>query len=134
LSTLLDVLRWQFRMTWSLGAEVHFPALTDENCLWLPTPDAWTVRRDKTGVWRADWADQEPDPSWLNLVHTSAAASAANPCRSMQSMLLLAVRADGAAFALVDRRVTPQHPTHLACRDTLGHRKRDPGPANGLRS
>ena len=58
-----DVLRWQFRLAWSLGAEVHFPALTDENCLWRPTPDAWTVHRDGNGVWREDWQVPEPDPA-----------------------------------------------------------------------
>lgn len=59
----LDVLRWQFRTAWSLGADVHFPALTNENCLWLPAPEAWTVRRNRLGGWSADWADQEPDPA-----------------------------------------------------------------------
>jgi hypothetical protein len=59
----LDVLRWQLTMTWSLGALVHFPALTDDNCLWLPAPGAWTVRPDAAGIWRADWAEPEPDPA-----------------------------------------------------------------------
>ena len=59
----LDVLRWQFQMAWSLGADVHLPALTDESCLWLPAPGAWTVRRNSLGGWSADWADQEPDPA-----------------------------------------------------------------------
>src|SRR2546423_13104150 len=58
---LLDVLRWQFQLTWRL-AEEHLPVLTDEMCLWEPAPHCWSVRRSPDGAWRADWADNEPDP------------------------------------------------------------------------
>jgi hypothetical protein len=58
----LDALRWQFDMTWRL-AETHLLAgLTDDMCLWEPSPGAWSVRL-RDGVWRPDWADVEPDPA-----------------------------------------------------------------------
>jgi hypothetical protein len=62
-SSQLETLRWQFRLTWKLAAEVHLPALTDEACLWEPAPGSWTVRRSSDGRWHPDWADTEPDPA-----------------------------------------------------------------------
>mgnify|MGYP002623320084 CR=1 FL=1 len=59
---LLDTLRWQFDLTWRL-AQHYLPELTDDACLWAPAPDAWTVRKDSEGRWRADWAAAEPDPA-----------------------------------------------------------------------
>jgi hypothetical protein len=61
MSSQLETLRWQFGLTWRL-AQVHLPTLTDEACLWEPTPHSWTVRHSTDGNWRADWADSEPDP------------------------------------------------------------------------
>jgi hypothetical protein len=57
-----ETLRWQFGLTWRL-AQVHLPALSDETCLWEPTPHSWSVRRVSDGSWRSDWADSEPDPA-----------------------------------------------------------------------
>ena len=62
-SSQLQTLQWQFRLTWKLAAEYHFPALTDEACLWEPAPGSWTVRQSKDGNWRPDWAEPEPDPA-----------------------------------------------------------------------
>src|SRR5438045_6334311 len=58
---LLEVLRWQFQLTWRL-ADLHLPVLTDEMCLWEPVPQCWSVHRSGDGAWHADWAEKEPDP------------------------------------------------------------------------
>lgn len=60
--TEAENLRWQFNLAWRL-ANVHLPHLTDEMCVWAPAANAWNVRRDAAGAWRADWADIEPDPA-----------------------------------------------------------------------
>ena len=57
----LDLLRWQFELAWRLADEAHLPHITDESCLWAPAPGAWTVHRDETGTWRADWQVPEPE-------------------------------------------------------------------------
>jgi len=70
MSPRVEMLRWQFDLTWRL-AGYHIPLLTDDACLWEPAPGSWTVRRDANGIWHADWSDKEPDPappvtiSWL---------------------------------------------------------------------
>jgi hypothetical protein len=56
----LSVLRWQFRVAWSLAEDVQLPRLTDDMCTWSPDPQSWTVHRDSTGWWRADWSHTEP--------------------------------------------------------------------------
>lgn len=59
----LALVRWQFRMTWSLADDVHLPRVTDELCRWQPRPTSWTVREAADGRWLADWADEDPvDP------------------------------------------------------------------------
>ena len=57
---VLSVLRWQFQVAWSLAEDVHLSRLTDDMCIWSPDPQSWTVRRDGTGLWRADWSQTEP--------------------------------------------------------------------------
>ncbi|MFD0362291.1 DinB family protein [Nocardia sp. GCM10030253] len=57
----LDLLRWQFDLTWSL-AEIHFDTLRPDDYLWQPAAHCWTVRPAADGQWRPDWADVEPDP------------------------------------------------------------------------
>jgi DinB superfamily len=57
---VLSVLRWQFRVAWRLAEDVQLPRLTDDMCTWLPDPQSWTVHRDTTGWWRADWSETEP--------------------------------------------------------------------------
>ena len=56
-----DTLREQLRLTWSL-AEHTLTELTDDECLWLPDSESWTVRPGPTGVWTADWIEPEPWP------------------------------------------------------------------------
>ncbi|HJT92294.1 MAG TPA: DinB family protein [Mycobacterium sp.] len=58
---MTDDLLWQFDLAWAL-ADLHLSALVDDDFLWQPAPLCWTVRPDAAGVWRPDWADDEPDP------------------------------------------------------------------------
>jgi hypothetical protein len=57
----VSLLVWQLDLCWSLF-EYHASSLTDEECLWEPAPDAWTVRADAAGRWVADWVVPEPSP------------------------------------------------------------------------
>ncbi|SFX36128.1 DinB family protein [Streptomyces atratus] len=57
----LDLLRWQFDLTWSLF-EYHLERLVPEDFLWEPAADCWTVHRADDGTWTVDWAETEPDP------------------------------------------------------------------------
>lgn len=67
----LDLLRWQFDLTWALG-EVHLAELTADDFRWEPASLCWTMRRGDDGEWVADWAETEPDPipvptmAWLS--------------------------------------------------------------------
>lgn len=57
----LEVLRSQLAVVWRL-AGVTLSGLTTEECLWVPSEDAWTVREGPNGRWVADWQEPEPDP------------------------------------------------------------------------
>jgi hypothetical protein len=57
----MAILRHQLHIAWSLTQFV-LDGLTDDECHWLPAPDAWTVRRGEDGTWHADWVEPEPDP------------------------------------------------------------------------
>ncbi|KUI29586.1 damage-inducible protein DinB [Mycobacterium sp. IS-1742] len=57
----MNHLACQFELAWAL-AELHLSALADDDFLWEPADVVWTVRRDDAGIWRADWAEREPDP------------------------------------------------------------------------
>jgi hypothetical protein len=48
---VIELLHWQVHIAWSLADEVHLPGLTDELCLWCPTPSALTVDPDASGQW-----------------------------------------------------------------------------------
>ncbi|MFF7845760.1 DinB family protein [Streptomyces ossamyceticus] len=67
----LDLLRWQFDLTWSLF-EYHLERLEPDDFLWEPAALCWTMRRADDGTWVPDWADTEPDPvpvptvAWLS--------------------------------------------------------------------
>lgn len=67
----LDLLRWQFDLTWSLF-EYHLERIEPDDFLWEPAANCWTVRRSPDGTWTPDWADTEPDPvpvptiAWLS--------------------------------------------------------------------
>lgn len=60
-ATRLDLLRWQFDLTWSLF-ELHLGELTSEMLLWEPAPVCWNVRRDESRQWTPDWDEAELDP------------------------------------------------------------------------
>src|SRR5918999_15399 len=36
--------------------------LGDDEYRWEPVPGCWTVRRDRSGAWVADYAEPDPDP------------------------------------------------------------------------
>ncbi|MFF3732531.1 DinB family protein [Streptomyces sp. NPDC002476] len=57
----LEVLRWQFDLTWSLF-EYHLERIEPEDFLWEPAALCWTLHRDGDGTWVPDWAESEPDP------------------------------------------------------------------------
>jgi DinB superfamily len=61
-TSLLDVIRWQFDLTWSL-LDGHLAALSDDECLWEPSDGCWTVRETAPGHWLADWEEPEPTPA-----------------------------------------------------------------------
>ena len=66
-TSLASILRWQFDLTWSL-LDGHLQALSDEDYLWEPAPDCWTVRKGSTGFWSADWVEPEPDPAPVSTI------------------------------------------------------------------
>lgn len=68
MATLLDTVRWQFRVGWSLAVDIHLPRLTDELCLWIPHPMAATVRQGDDGTWIADWTEPEPGQAWHSSI------------------------------------------------------------------
>ena len=37
--------------------------LSDDEYFWEPVPGCWTVRRDPSGAWVADYAEPDPDPA-----------------------------------------------------------------------
>ena len=37
--------------------------LTDDEYFWEPVPGCWTVHRDPSGAWVADYAEPDPDPA-----------------------------------------------------------------------
>ncbi|AIA07798.1 DinB family protein [Streptomyces noursei] len=57
----LDLLRWQFDLTWSLF-EYHLARLEPDDFLWEPAANCWTIRQADDGTWAPDWAENEPDP------------------------------------------------------------------------
>ncbi|MEM7324741.1 MAG: DinB family protein [Actinomycetota bacterium] len=56
------ILRQQLQTTWSF-AESALEGLTDEEALWCPSPDSWTVHLGDDGGWHADWSEPEPWPA-----------------------------------------------------------------------
>lgn len=56
----IGLLRWQFDLTWALF-EYHLERLEDEDFLWEPAAETWTLHPVADG-WEPDWADTEPDP------------------------------------------------------------------------
>jgi hypothetical protein len=37
--------------------------LTDDEYFWEPAPGCWTIHRDESGAWIADYAEPDPDPA-----------------------------------------------------------------------
>ena len=58
---MLSTIQSQFELTWLL-AQYHLPKMTDENCLWAPSDNVWTVRLSTEGRWRPDFVEAEPEP------------------------------------------------------------------------
>jgi hypothetical protein len=42
--------------------------LTDDEYFWEPAPGCWTVHRDRSGAWVADYAEPDPDPPPLTTI------------------------------------------------------------------
>ena len=61
------MLLWQLDAAWRL-TQLLTAGLSDDECLWLPTANAWTVRRAPDDTWRADWSEPEPDPAPLATI------------------------------------------------------------------
>jgi hypothetical protein len=57
-----DTLLWQLGVASALF-DIVIAGLTEEEALRPPATRAWTVRPDEHGMWRADWADNDPDPA-----------------------------------------------------------------------
>ncbi|MEU5884498.1 DinB family protein [Spirillospora sp. NPDC047279] len=60
-SSRLDLLRWQFDLTWALF-EYHLERLEPDDVLWEPAALTWTLHPNGSGTWTPDWAETEPDP------------------------------------------------------------------------
>jgi hypothetical protein len=60
-NTQLVLLKKQLFVTWTF-AELVLADLTDDECLWMPSSESWTVRPDADGRWMADWVEPEPWP------------------------------------------------------------------------
>jgi len=57
-----ETLLWQLGTAASLF-DLLTAGLSDEEAHRAPAAEAWSVRQDEAGVWRADWSDAEPDPA-----------------------------------------------------------------------
>lgn len=57
----LDLLRWQFDLTWALFT-YHLERIEPDDFLWEPVANCWTMRPAGDGTWVPDWAESEPDP------------------------------------------------------------------------
>jgi hypothetical protein len=57
-----DALLWQLGVASALF-DIVIAGLTEEEALRPPATGAWSVRLGEDGAWRADWADDEPDPA-----------------------------------------------------------------------
>lgn len=57
----MTVLVEQFDLVWAL-AQLHLDALVEPDFLWEPAGLVWTVHPGDDGLWRPDFAEQEPDP------------------------------------------------------------------------
>jgi hypothetical protein len=42
--------------------------LTDDEYFWEPAPGCWTIHRDESGAWVADYAEPDPDPAPVTTI------------------------------------------------------------------
>lgn len=56
------MLQHQLDVAWSLAGR-DLNGVTDEEALWCPSADSWTVRQGDDGRWEADWVEPEPWPA-----------------------------------------------------------------------
>ena len=42
--------------------------LTDDEYFWEPVPGCWTIRRDASGAWVADYAEPDPEPAPVTTI------------------------------------------------------------------
>jgi hypothetical protein len=64
--TVLPVLLFGWDDAWQ-RLDRRLAGLGDEEYLWEPVDDCWTVRRTDDG-WLADWAEPEPDPAPVTTI------------------------------------------------------------------
>lgn len=57
----IPMLTHQLRVTWGLASAIE--GVTDEEALWCPSSESWTVRQGDDGRWHADWEEPEPWPA-----------------------------------------------------------------------
>jgi hypothetical protein len=48
---------------WAPRLLKRLESMTDDEYLWEPVPDAWSVRTAGDGTWEAEWSHPEPDPA-----------------------------------------------------------------------
>lgn len=56
----LSALQTQLDLVWRF-MEDALANVRDEEALWVPTDDAWNVRKTADDFWVPDWADEEPE-------------------------------------------------------------------------
>jgi len=56
-------LRDQMEFAWNVQFLPRVNGLTDEEYLWEPVPDSWSIRPDAEGIWRQDRVRPEPKPA-----------------------------------------------------------------------
>lgn len=58
MTTMRDLLIWQYDMAWALMSH-HLESLTTQECLWRPSTHGLHVQRGPDGRWGADWPEHE---------------------------------------------------------------------------
>lgn len=58
----ISMAKHQLHVTWSLADDV-LADITDQEALWCPSPQSWTVRPTNDDRWQADWSEPEAWPA-----------------------------------------------------------------------
>ena len=58
----------QLEFYWDVHLRPRLDALTDEEYLWEPVSECWSVRRGDDGNWAMDWAWPEPSPAPITTI------------------------------------------------------------------